>query len=229
MKVAKQFYLLIVILFLSLSVQAQESPLTFGIKGGINLSNLSGNIKDSKPKIGYQGGITLDYRITPDIFIFTGLELTNKGAKEKDAVLADGNIKSKHNPLYLQIPLHAAYKMMISESSNIALHAGPYVAYGISGKYKTEINSNLIGIENKNPSIDYFGDKGFAKRFDYGFGLGISAEVNKFVLNIGFDVGLANIANDITMLDSKGEIIKAGNDHLKMRNQNSYLTLGYKF
>lgn len=209
-----RYYLIAAALLMALTGKAQDSPLTFGIKGGVNLSNFSDNVGDPKPKAGYQAGITLDCKITTDVYILTGLEVTNKGAKEKYMESDGEKITLKHKPLYLQLPVHAGYKMAVGESSRIVLHAGPYLAYGISGKLN---------------EIDYFGDNGFAKRFDYGFGLGVGLEVGKFAFNVGFDSGLANIVNDVIIVDSNGNVMSASDDSRKMKNQSSYFTLGYKF
>lgn len=107
----------------------------------------------------------------------------------------------KYNPMYLQLPVHAGYKFDIAPRTRLVVEAGPYIAYGIGGKAKGEGKVNI------------FGDDRF-KRFDFGVGAGVGVEFGKIVVKSGYDFGLINVS------DVKG---------VKVRNNNAYLTLGYKF
>ncbi|HHU97946.1 MAG: hypothetical protein QM237_07355 [Bacteroidota bacterium] len=40
------------------------------------------------------------------------------------------------NPIYLQVPVHYAYKNALNPGTRVVLHAGPYAAYGVGGKQK---------------------------------------------------------------------------------------------
>ena len=65
-------------------------------------------------------------------------------------------------------------------------------------------------------AIDTFdGDIGLMKRLDAGLGLGVSTEFGPILLDLGWDMGLINVARD------------SGNESVK--NQNAYLTIGYRF
>ena len=83
------------------------------------------------------------------------------------------------------------------------MHAGPYAAYGIGGKMKAGPLS--INTFDK--------DLGF-KPFDAGLGLGVGAEFGPILVDVGWDMGLTNISR-----------ASSGN----VKNQNAYLSLGYKF
>jgi hypothetical protein len=135
----------------------------------------------------------LDYGFTPDVYLLTGLQLTTKGYK-----VGTGEDKYTSNLMYLQLPVHAGYKLTVAEATKIVFHAGPYAAYGIGGK----------------SGDDKSFEKGHAKRFDFGLGLGVGAEFGKIGVDLGYDFGLANV-ND------------AGDG--KVKNMNAYLSLGYKF
>lgn len=52
------------------------------------------------------------------------------------------------------------------------------------------------------------------KPFDAGLGLGVGAEFSRFLVDVGWDMGLVNISNS-----SSGNV----------KNQNAYLSVGYKF
>ncbi|MFV0536565.1 MAG: porin family protein [Dysgonomonas sp.] len=211
-------------LLIGINTYAQDKPATFGVKAGVNLSNFSGDGADGMDaKIGFNVGLTIDYALTQDLYLLTGLEFTLKGGKDEGSVSMIhpdyGTIsfsgKENDNPMYLQIPIYIGYKLVVTDATKIVFRAGPYIAYGIGGK------SNIEGrfIVGGDAAVDIDDDYGFfgkdrAKRFDFGLGLGVGAEFGKIGATLGYDFGLANIA------PSGGG---------KVRNMNAYLALGYKF
>lgn len=196
---------LIAISFLlaTVSINAQYNPITFGVKAGMNISNVNGDVSGTDAKIGFNAGVTLDYGFTSNIYLLTGLELTTKGFKVDDA-------DASANLMYLQLPVHVGYKLPVTDGTNIVFRAGPYVAYGIAGK--TKVVDPDDGQKYKENS---FGDKGAFKRFDFGLGFGVGAEFGKINAGVGCDFGLLNIA------DTSG----GG----KIRNMNVSISVGYKF
>lgn len=219
----KKFYTLgltVCLSLLGLSVSAQDSPLTWGIKAGVNLSNASikDHSGDMKARVGFQVGVTLDYAITNDFYFQSGLSFTTKGAKnEYEFIPQDTGHKEKStkkiNQMYLQLPIMAAYKLEVAPDTKIVFNAGPYFAYGIGGKIKTDIvETDSEGNLGKN-KFDTFSDNRL-KRFDFGLGAGVGAEFGQIVVGLNYELGLANIA------DWQGGSYK---------NRNASLTLGYKF
>lgn len=188
MKTTFKACLVTIALLIGANTYAQDKPLIFGVKAGMNLSNISGDVSDSKAKIGFNAGITLDYGFTPDIYLLTGLELTTKGFKE------DGDASS--NLMYLQLPVHVGYKLSVIDATKIVFHAGPYVAYGIGGK---------TGMGDT--KVDSFGEYRF-DAFDFGLGLGVGAEFGKIGVGLGYDFGLINI------IDLGGANVKNMNAYL---------------
>lgn len=190
------------LLLVGITVNAQDKPVIFGVKAGVNMSNLNGDIKHNDVRFGYNIGVTLDYKFTPELYLLTGLDLTTKGLR-----INVDDVKASSNLIYLQLPVHVGYKLSISEITKLVFYAGPYVAYGIGGKHKEDAEF----IEVKTDSFRKYG----YKRFDFGLGLGVGAEFGKIVTSLGYDFGLTNING-------------SGSDG-KIRNSNAYLTLGYKF
>ncbi|MDR1717367.1 MAG: PorT family protein [Prevotella sp.] len=215
--------LVVVAFLLAVSINAQDKPLTFGVKAGMNLSNFGGDGADGMDaKIGFNVGLTVDYALTQDLYLLTGLEFTMKGGKDEGSFSMThptyGQIsftgKENDNPMYLQIPIHLGYKLAVTDATNIIFRAGPYIAYGVGGKSKIEGKATVDDIiVDLDTDVDFFG-KDKAKRFDVGLGLGVGAEFGKIGVSLGYDFGLANIAPS-----------NAG----KVRNINAYLTVGYKF
>ena len=217
--------LITIALFVGIIANAQDKPLTFGVRAGMNISNFSGSgVEDSDAKIGFNVGATLDYAFTSDLYLMTGLEFTMKGAKSKGTIMQDGISISgteKCNPMYLQVPVHIGYKLPLIGDTNVIFHAGPYVAYGIAGSYKFDGGVSSGGQTVKgNIDTDFFD---LFKRFDFGLGFGVNAEFGKINAGLGCDFGLIDIS-DVSVVNEKGQL-----EDGKVRNMNVSVSLGYKF
>lgn len=193
-------------------VTAASAQLNLGVKGGVNMSNFYGDeLTDKNMKIGFHVGLAADYDFAPSMAIQTGLFFATKGAKYSGSIgTISGDITV--NPMYLQVPVHFAYKQEVTPGTRIVFHAGPYVAYGIAGKSKLKVSSGESSAESDGTNV--FGDNNLLKPFDAGLGLGVGAEFGRFLVDVGWDMGLVNISN-----------VNNGNT----KNQNAYLSLGIKF
>lgn len=213
MKTLFRLALVAIAVFIGVSANAQDKPLTFGVEAGMNLSNFTGDLKEDA-KIGFNVGVTLDYALAQDFYLMTGLKYSLEGTKV-------GGIDGKINFSYLKLPIHFGYKMAISESAKIVLHIGPHIAYAVDGKYKVgSVSVDAFASELEN-------EQGFNyNRFDFGLGLGVAAEFNKICVGLGYDLGLINLVN---MKDSSWSEENTGIADPKGKNMNAYLTLGYKF
>lgn len=210
MRTIYKFSIIALLSLVGFNAFAQDSPVTFGVKAGVNLINMTGDISDLDYKIAVQGGVTFDYAFNPEFSLISGLELTTKGSKyhgymtNLDGYLSDMFVNI--NLMYMQLPVHAAYKMSINPNTKFVFQAGPYVAYGIAGK--TTIKD---GIEKQ--SENSF-STGRIKDFDFGFGLGAGLEFGKIVTKLGYEFGVINVMD---------------NETGKLKNRNASLTLGYQF
>ena len=200
-KFYKVFLVAIAVLF-STATYAQD--LKFGVNAGMNLSNMSGDYDNTKANIGFQVGVTVDYFLTPEIFLQSGLSFTTKGVKFDDL---PGISDPKIGESYLQLPIRVGYSIPVSDGFNINFNVGPYLAYGVGGKTKM----NILGVSGEG---DTFGDNGAHERFDFGVGAGVGADFGPIAVNIGYEYGITN-ASKI--------------DNVSVHNNNAFLTLGYKF
>lgn len=214
MKTIIKTSLIAIALLIGVNASAQDKPVTFGVKAGVNLSNVGGDATGTDAKIGFQVGLTLDYALTQDVYLLSGLNFTTKGFKLKNAALDFSELGLGDyvgdvtvNPIYLELPIHIGYKLKVAENTKITFQVGPYLAYGIEGKATAKYSG---GEESGN----VFSTGGF-KEFDFGFGLGVGAEFGKIAANIGYDFGFVNVADT--------------NGNGKLKNRNAYLTFGYKF
>ena len=159
----------------AIQVNAQDKPVTFGVKAGVNLSTLGADLKDSKHVLKYQFGVTADILLVDHLYVITGLDFQAKGTKLNDV---------KYNPMYLQLPATIGYKFDLGVDARLVLNAGPYISYGIGGKTK--------GGEDGSQKL--FKDDIF-KRFDYGVVGGVGVELGMFTVGAGYDLGLGNISD----------------------------------
>jgi hypothetical protein len=207
--IMKKLKLLTAVVILAMSSTLASAQIAFAIKGGANLSNFySDELSDKNTKVGFHVGLQADYEFTPNMAIQPGLFFTTKGSKitteyqEKEGEFSQ-------NLMYLQLPVHFAYKQDITPGTRIVFHAGPYVAYGVGGKSK--VTAGSITLE----SDKVFGDGLLQyKSFDAGLGLGIGGEFGPFLIDLGWDMGLVDISN----IDDGG-----------VKNQNAYLSIGFRF
>jgi hypothetical protein len=149
-----------------------QAQVECGIKGGLNVSSLSGYKKDeAKYKSGFHAGLVAQINFPQsDFFIQPELLCSTEGMKTKN----EG--KSKNSTLsYLQLPVYAGYKIDAGSGLNIIIGAGPYVGYGLNGTdkaFKTSFN-----------------------KLDYGFSGMAGFQIDKVQLTAGYDFGLADIRN----------------------------------
>lgn len=178
-------------------------PVSLGIKGGVNLSNVGGDLDHTSSKVGFNAGLIVDIDLpVTSLGITTGIEFTTKGTKIDKKHLIDTDEDAKFNAMYLQLPVHANYKLSVAPATKVVFHAGPYFAYGIGGKTKID-----------GDKYDTFDDDGF-KKFDFGLGIGAGVQIWKFGVDLGWDFGLTDVSD---MSD------------VSVKNRNGYLSVSYRF
>ena len=200
MKTFREILFITVLFLTAMSINAQEKKITFGVKAGLNLSNITSdkrNYNNTKTKSGFHGGITLDYAFTPQWYLLTGLEYTSKGVKIELST-RDQDVTAA----YVQLPVSAGFKLQASDDIAVLVGAGFYFAYGIHGK-----------IKQGSFEQDTFSDVAL-KKFDSGVNIGASLEWQKLCFGLGSELGFVNI-------------MQKNNNEAKTRNFT--LSAGYKF
>lgn len=193
------------------------------IKGGLNISNFYGNnLSDKNMKPGFNVGVGVDLEFLTDISLQTGLYFSSKGAEYTTNIpIGIEDVEYDVTANYIQLPIHLAYKIEVRPGSKVFFHAGPYMAYGISGKrnIKSKYSPDLdkfFGQKEVNTFDKHYG----YKRFDYGVGVGVGMEFGVILIDLGLDMGLKNIARNIEDIP----MYKPNN-----KNLSAHLSIGYKF
>ena len=164
-------------------ITVASAQVRLGVKGGINISNFYGSeLNDNNMKIGFNAGVSADVDFAPNLAIQSGLFATTKGFKYKQS-----SLEFSDNLVYLQLPVHLAYKVDVTPGTKVFLHGGPYAAYGIAGKRSFSVGS----LETSSDKV--FGDGvGQYKAFDAGLGIGAGVELGQLVFDLGWDMGLVH-------------------------------------
>jgi len=156
------------------AAKAQMSPVSAGIKGGINSATLSSDEDDDlKRLLGGVGGVFIGRDISPNF----GLQLEGlfsmRGAGFKDVDDAKINLQ------YIDVPVLARVGSPSNNGPRFFAFTGPQASL----KIKSEIE--LFGVTE---SLD---DE--VKSFDFGWVVGAGVDMQRFTLDARYTLGLMNI------------------------------------
>ena len=180
------------------------------VQGGLNLANIttsnSGATQKNNMLPTFNAGVMARSNRNEPIALEAGLLLEGRGAKSDNYITSstdDNYIKTKFNPLYLELPVNFILRLPLQGKSNIFINAGPYVAMGIAGKSTVETkflgavtnSTSDIKFNNDDPTTSEQEDARFdkLKKFDYGLNLGAGVDFKKVLVKVNYGYGLAKI------------------------------------
>ena len=186
------------------------SKAQFYVQGGVNLANITntnnGQTEKNHLLTTFNAGVLGRFGISNMFDLESGALLSGKGAKAETYFNGGADyIKSKFNPLYIEIPLNAVIKfpLEVKSKSNIFVHAGPYLGIGIAGKSTSDSkfgplsasSSSDIKFSNDDPFTSQQDDAAYnkLKRFDFGVNVGGGIDFGKFLLKVNYGIGMAKI------------------------------------
>ncbi|MDR6762771.1 opacity protein-like surface antigen [Flavobacterium sp. 2755] len=184
----------------------------FGLKGGLNASNFSGDTEglDFKSRFGFNVGgfaeikFSEKFAIQPEVLYSTqGAKVDNFGLEIDGLGFFTGD--ASFNFAYINVPV--MFKYFAAEK--FSLEAGPQIGFLVSAELKTKVDgygSSTQDIKDNFESID----------FGLNLGAGYDFTENFFV-GARYNLGLANIAKT-----------EEGDDS-KLHNGVFSLSAGYKF
>ncbi len=178
------------------------------IQGGLNLSNITstndGQTEKNNVLPTFNAGILGRLGITKMFALESGALLTGRGSKA-ETYFNGGNdyVKSKFNPLYIEVPLNAVVKIPVGGGTGVFFHAGPYAAIGIGGKSRMESklgplqtsSTKSIEFSNDDPFTSDEEDAGYnkLKRFDVGLNVGGGFDFKYLILKANYGLGFTKI------------------------------------
>ncbi|SKB77231.1 Outer membrane protein beta-barrel domain-containing protein [Parapedobacter luteus] len=185
----KKLVLAIMAVSISAGVFAQGQPLGFGIKAGVNFPKYhwSGNTNTYETKAATNFHVTafLDAPIATNWFyIQPGVSLQGKGAKFVDTE----NLEATQNTMWIEVPVNFVAKFPVQTAGSFFLGAGPYVAFGISGKNKYD-----NGWTTTTQDFEFDRD-GTIKGTDFGFNfIGGFQLSNGLMIHGGYGLGITDL------------------------------------
>jgi hypothetical protein len=178
------------------------------VQGGLNLANITttndGQTENNNTLSTFNFGFLGRYEVTKMFNLESGLLLTGHGSKA-ETYFNGGNdyIKSRFNPLYLELPLNAVIKIPMDDNSGFFFYGGPYAAMGIAGRSVSESkfgplyssSSESIEFNNDDPFTSEQEDASYSKlkRFDWGLNFGAGFEFKYAILKVNYGLGLTKI------------------------------------
>ena len=178
-------------IFLAVGAQAQ-SGLGYGLKAGVNFPSYSVEKSEADLKNSTNFYVTgyLDAPITQNLYVQPGVSLQGKGAKFASGSFAGEDFELTQNTMWLEVPVNLVGKIEAG-MGNLFLGAGPYVAFGLSGKNK--FSTTIDGIEDQVRDFK-FGKDNTLKNTDFGINFTAGYEFgNGLQIHGGYGLGLTNI------------------------------------
>jgi hypothetical protein len=165
----------------------------FGVKGGINLSQLyvdQPNAEDESMKVGVHFGLFGKIPLTNFLAFQPEMLYSNVGSKityggsDLETLLGIEPGEVRFNLNYIQVPLGLAVNL-----GPLSVHAGPYFSYLMSANVKNLETSDLNTTGLVELDTDDF------NKLDYGLMGGVAIDVQNLTLGVRYNHGLREIGN----------------------------------
>lgn len=208
----KTFYLkLTLLLAFSFFAFTSFAQINFGLKGGLNLADLTyisndPNTGKAKALGSFQLGAVIDYPLTWWISLQPGLMVTGKGANVKQKELT-GTFTHKIHPWYLEVPVNLLFKPSIDYNTQLYFGGGPYLAFGIGGKSSYDGTSSLSSYISDHKLKFGNGQNADMRRIDLGMNILAGVEFRQ-VLMIGVQYGFSLRNNAPKKNDETPDVLK---------------------
>lgn len=215
----KLVFLFAFILVTAFGAQAQNS--SFGVRGGANISNLSGDLRDESRfdnKVGFHAGVTANFGIVENFFsIQPELLYSVKGFKYQGSEFSapllgtlrrsEGNV----NYNYIDLPVLARIK-----AGPLYFELGPQASYLLSVKDKTKVYNSRNELVNEYSNEK---SKDGLSEFEVGYvaGLGFTSANNAISFGVRYNGAFSDFVK---------EDVKFNGDLTNARHSTFMVTVG---
>ena len=182
----KLIFASLVITFMTLTnANAQDSASKFGVKGGVNFSNLyTEDVDDNNVLTGFNVGFFAKLPISNNIALQPEISYTGKGAElVYNNALVSGTAQFKLD--YIEVPL----LLVVNVTKNFNIHAGPYAAYMVSAKTTNKSDSGSYNFEDNIDTDDF-------NKFDAGLAGGVGLDFEPVSFGVRYNYGLTKIGKE---------------------------------
>ena len=176
--------------FASGGFELEKKNLYYGARMGLSMGMMSGDIDATGMKAGLNLAGVIGLRVSEKspVFLESGLYYTQRGGKKDDYTM---NLK------YLEVPIVIKYGIKATDDIALLPFIGPYFAFGVGGDLEYEeavkdpVTNTTTIVKNKEGVYERF-----LNRKDMGFKLGCGMEYNMLYLEVAYQLGVTNIADD---------------------------------
>ncbi|MDI6033458.1 porin family protein [Flavobacterium sp. LB2P84] len=182
----KLIFASLVITFMTLTnANAQDNASKFGVKGGVNFSNLyTEDVDDNNVLTGFNVGFFAKLPISNNIALQPEISYTGKGAElVYNNALVSGTAQFKLD--YIEVPL----LLVVNVTKNFNIHAGPYAAYMVSAKTTNKSDSGSYNFEDNIDTDDF-------NKFDAGLAGGVGIDLEPVSFGVRYNYGLTKIGKE---------------------------------
>ncbi|MFV8345789.1 porin family protein [Flavobacterium sp. ZB4P13] len=182
----KLIFTSLVITFMTLTnANAQENVAKFGVKGGVNFSNLyTDDVDDNNMLTGFNVGFFAKLSIADNIALQPEISYTGKGAElVYNNAFVSGTAQFKLD--YIEVPL----LLVVNVTKNFNIHAGPYAAYMVGAKTTNKSDSGSYNFEDNIDTDDF-------NKFDAGLAGGVGIDLEPVSFGVRYNYGLTKIGKE---------------------------------
>ncbi|MFR9523475.1 MAG: porin family protein [Rikenellaceae bacterium] len=194
----KKIYLLLFALVASVSMVSAQglSAPWWGVRAGINFSNLTAPNYSTDYLTGFSVGVAYSHPISQvvPIYIESGLYFEKRGARD-NGFLTESGEDSKLTKYEFEIPVLVGYSVALSGPWSIHPVVGLYYSVAVDGKfemggeefdpYKDELLQTLRDVEPTEQQLLH--------RSDFGMRVGVSVLYDRFMFGFNYDAGFTNL------------------------------------
>ncbi len=208
------------------AIGQQKAGASFGFRAGVNFQNINGKDENgdklsNKLVPRFHIGANVELPVATDFYVQPGLLFSTKGAKAAESI-GGQMLNEKINLSYLEVPVNFLYKPTLGKGK-LLMGFGPYIAFGLGGKVKSEglgqTNNTAVKFKS-NVSASDPADKAYFKAIDAGANLLFGYELsNRLSAQLNAQLGLTRINPSYE---------GASNDKSSWKNTGFGLSLGYR-
>ena len=167
------------------NVQAQSDESHFGVKGGVNFSNIyNTEVDDNNVLTSFNAGFYASFPVGDILSIQPEILYSRKGGElDYDNAITSGTSQFKLN--YIEVPV--LLKVNITENLNV--HAGPYFSYLIDAEVSNDAEGEAIDFEDAYDNDDF-------NKFDVGLAVGIGYDFGSLGIGARYNYGFSTIGKE---------------------------------
>jgi hypothetical protein len=228
----KKIRLSLLLVFLTSASGIIHAQTKFGIKAGVSFSNVTdkaedGNKSSTQNLPGLLIGLSADVPLTDDFYIQPALQYARKGFKQESGGFYGSATNFQVKADYVELPVNFLYKPKLGKG-RLLIGAGPYIAYGTGGNWKSDTDILLGDIRIKGEGSVAFRNDGsvrndseytYGRPFDYGFNATLGYEFRE------------RLSLQLTGMFGIADLVPRFNDYQpdgSLRNKGFGISIGYK-